>query len=146
MWCSITQELLEHFYFFSKMGSKGLSRGGQPLKKLIFKMFPTTSCGYSKLVSQGAWSIAKEISLIRASSAEKTPKMFLNIDIFSSTDKWAISDHFLDVFSIQDARIELNPFAVYQAHWDTSLEYPHGVVWNILKINFFKDWPPLGDP
>ena len=27
MWCSITQGLLEHFYFFSKMGSKGLSRG-----------------------------------------------------------------------------------------------------------------------
>ena len=30
MWCSITQGLLEHFYFFSKMGSKGLSRGVNP--------------------------------------------------------------------------------------------------------------------
>ena len=76
---------------------------------------------------------------IRASCAEKTPKMSLNIDIFSSTEKWAISDQFFDVFSGQDARIELNPFAVYQASRDTSLEYPHGVVWNILKINFFKD-------
>ena len=72
--------------------------------------------------------------------------MFLNIDIFSSTDKWAISDHFFDVFSGQDARIELNPFAVYQAPWDTSLEYPHGLVWNILKINFFRGWPPLERP
>ena len=146
MWCSITQGLLQHFYFFSKMGSKGLSRGGQSLKKLIFKMFQTTSCGYSKLVSQGAWYNAKGINLIRASSDEKTPKMFLNIGIFSSTDKWAISDHFFDVFSGQDDWIELNPFALYQASWDTSLEYPHGVVWNIFKINFFKDWPPLRDP
>ena len=109
-------------------------------------MFQTTPCGYSKLVSRGAWYNAKEISLIRASSAEKTPKMFLNIDIFSLTEKWAISDHFFDVFSGQYARIELNPFALYQASQDTSLEYPHEVVWNILKINFFKDWPPLGDP
>ena len=37
------------FLFFSKMGSKG-----QSLKKFIFKMFQTTSCGYSKLVSQEA--------------------------------------------------------------------------------------------
>ena len=29
-----------------------------------------------------------------------------------------------------------------KASHDTSLEYPHGVVWNILKITFFKDWPP----
>ena len=143
MWCSITQELLEHFYFFLKNWFQGSLK---LKKKLIFKMIQTTSCGYSKLVSQGAWYNAKEISLIRASSAEKTTKMFLNIDIFSSTDKWAISDHFFDVFSGQDARIELNPFAVYQAPWDTSLEYPHGLVWNILKINFFNDWPPLRDP
>ena len=68
--------------------------------------------------------------------------MFPNIDIFSSTDKWAISDLFFDVFSGQDARIELNPFALYQSSRDTSLEYPHGVVWNILKINFLKIDPP----
>ena len=55
--------------------------------------------------------------------------------VFSSTDKWAISYYFFDVFSRQDARIELNPFAVCQASWDTSLEYPHGVVCNNLKIN-----------
>ena len=35
--------------------------------------------------------------------------MFLNIDILGSTDKGAISDHFFDVFSGKDARIELNP-------------------------------------
>ena len=40
--------------FWSYPASKGLSRGGQPLKKLIFKMFQTTPCGYSKLVSQEA--------------------------------------------------------------------------------------------
>ena len=131
------------FVFFSKIGSKGPSSWK---RNLIFKMFQTTSCGYSKLVSQGAWYNAKEISLIRASSAEKTPKMFLNIDIFSSTDKWAISDHFFDVFSGRNAQIELNPFAVHKDSWDTSLENPHEVVWNILKINFFNDWPPLRDP
>ena len=103
-------------------------------------MFQTTSCGYSKLVSWEAWYNAKGISLIQASCAEKTPKMSLKIDIFSLTDKWAKSDHFFDVFSGQDARIELNPFALYQASQDTSLEYPHGVVCNILKINFFKDF------
>ena len=55
MWCSITQGLLEHFYFFSKRGSKGLTKGGgQSFKQLIFKMFQTTPCGYSKLVSQEA--------------------------------------------------------------------------------------------
>ena len=63
--------------------------------------------------------------------------MSLNTDIFSSTEKLAISDHFFDDFSGQDARIELNPFAVNQSSRDTSLKYPHGEVWNILKINVF---------
>ena len=102
-------------------------------------MFQTTSCGYSKPVSQGACYNAEGISLIQASCAEKTPKMFLNIDIFCSTDKLAIFDHFFPVFSGLDAWIELNPFALYQDSRNTCLEYPHGVVWNILKINFFKD-------
>ena len=70
--------------------------------------------------------------------------MSLNFDIFGSTDKWAKSDQFFNVFSGQDARIELNPFAFYQASRDTSLEYPHGVVWNILKITIFKDCPRPG--
>ena len=109
-------------------------------------MFKTTSCGYSELVSWEAWYDAKGISLIQASLTEKTPKTCLKIDIFSLTDKRAISDHFFDVFSGQDARIELNPFALNQASQDTRLEYPHGVVCNILKITFFRDWPPLGDP
>ena len=78
-------------------------------------MFQTTSCGYSKPVSQGACYNAEGIGLIQASCAEKTPKMSLNFDIFGSTDKWAKSDQFFNVFSGQDARIELNPFAVYQA-------------------------------
>ena len=72
------------------------------------------------------------------SCADRKPKMLLNIEIIGSTEKWANN------YSL----FELNPFAVYyKASRDTSLEYPHGVVWNILKINFFKDWPPLlGDP
>ena len=48
----------------------------------------------------------------------------------------SIFRNILGVFSAPDARIKLNPFAVYQAPQDTSLEYPHEVVWNILKINF----------
>ena len=149
MWYSITLGLLEHFYFFSKMGSKGLSRGVNP-KKLIFKMFQTTSCGYSKLVSQGAWYNAKGINLIRASSAEKTPKMFLNIDIYSSTDKWAISDHFFDVFSGQDDWIELNPFANlasapisghFPIIWPTNNPVPTKFVGT---FNFVKSCPRSG--
>ena len=109
-------------------------------------MFQTTPCGYSKLVSWEAWYNAKGISLIQASCAEKTPKMSPKIDIFRITDKWAKSDHIFDVFSSQDAWIKLIPFALYQASQDKSLEQPNEVVWNILKINFFKDWAPLGDP
>ena len=88
----------------------------------------------------------KQLNLSILCCAKKTPKTCLKIDIFSLTDKRAISDHFFDVFSGQDARIELNPFALNQASQDTCLEYPHGVFCNILKINFFRDWPPLGDP
>ena len=110
MWCSITQGL----FVFSHKCVLRVSQG-ESIRKWIFKMFQTISCGYSKLVSQGAWYNAKGINLIRASSDEKTPKMFLNIGIISSTDKWAISDHFFDVFWGQDDRIELNPFALYQA-------------------------------
>ena len=115
-----------NIFIFSQKLVLRVSQDGQLLKEWISMMFQTNPCGYSKLVSQGAWYTAKGISLIWASSAEKTPKMFLNIDIFHSTDKWEISNHFFDVFSGQDARIELNPFAVYQASCDTSLEYTWG--------------------
>ena len=50
------------------------------------------------------------------------------------------------IFSAQGDRIELNSFSVCQASKDTSLEYPHGVFWNILKTHYFLAWPPLGDP
>ena len=146
MWCSITQGLLEYFYFLSKMCSKGLSRGGQSLKKLIFKMFQTTPCGYSKLVSREAWYNAKGFSSIRASCPEKTLKNWSDFAHLSVEPNMSKFRDILGVFSAQDARINLISFAEYQAPWDTSLEYPHGVVWNILKINFFKDWPPMGDP
>ena len=146
MWCSITQGLLVNFYFFSKMGSKGLSRGGQSLKKLILKMFQTTPCGYSKLVSQEAWYSAKGFSSIRSSCPEKTSKKWSEIAHLSVELNMPIFRNILGVFSSLDARIKLIPFALYQAPRDTSLEYPHEVVWNILKINFFKDSPPLRDP
>jgi len=58
----------------------------------------------------------------------------------------SIFRNILGVFSAQDAPIDLISFVEYQAPRDTSLEYPHGVVWNILKINFSRDWPSLGDP
>ena len=46
-----------------------------------------------------------------------------------------------------DDQIELNPFAVYQTSRGISIEYPHNLFLNILKINLLKDCPPpLGDP
>ena len=37
---------------------------------------------------------------------------------------------FLDVFSAPVDRIEFWSFALCQASWDTSLEYPQGVLWD----------------
>ena len=107
-------------------------------------MLQTTPCGYSKLVSWEAWYNAKGFSPIRASCPEKTSKKWSDIALLSVKLNISISRHILGVFSAQDARIKLIPFALYQASQDTSLEYPHEVVWNILKINFFKDWSPWG--
>ena len=99
-------------------------------------MFQTTPCGYSKLVSQDAWYNAKGFSSIRASCPEKTSKKWSDIAHLSDELNMSIFRNILGVFSALDARIKLIPFALYQAPWDTSLEYPHEVVWNILKINF----------
>ena len=111
-------------------------------------MFQTTPCGYYKLVSWEAWlpDTAKGFSSIQTSCPEKTLKKWSDIAHLSVELNVSIFRYILGVFLAQDARINLIPFAEYQAPWDTSLEYPHGVVWNILNINFFKNWPPLGDP
>jgi hypothetical protein len=44
----------------------------------------------------------------------------------------------MDVFSVLDDRIELIPFALSQAFFDTSLEYPQHVFPKTSKNNFFN--------
>ena len=41
---------------------------------------------------------------------------------------------------------KLISFAMSQAPWDTSLDYPQHVIPRMLKFHFFLGWPPLGDP
>ena len=50
----------------------------------------------------------------------------------------------LGVFSAQNAWIKPIPLAEYQAPGDTTLEYPYGGFWDILKIHFLMNWPPWG--
>ena len=53
--------------------------------------------------------------------------------------KMAIFQQFLDIFSAQGDRINLWSFACYQASWDSSLEYPQRVFWNISFFEFLGD-------
>ena len=53
-----------------------------------------------------------------------------------------IIQHVLDVFSGQGGRIELIPFAMSQASWDTSLDYPHGA-FRRETISDYSDAIPL---
>ena len=96
-------------------------------------------------MSQEAWLNAKGISSIRSPCLEKTSKMCSNIGIFWHWPKTAKSDHILDVFSGQGGRIELIPFALSQASWDTSLDYPQHIIPKTLKFHFL--WlTPLEGP
>ena len=54
--------------------------------------------------------------------------------------------HILDVFSAQDDPIELKPFPLNQASWDTRLEYQQGVLRSTLKFQYFWLWPLLRGP
>ena len=47
-------------------------------------------------------------------------------------------NHFLDVFSAQDERINFSSFACCQASWDTSLEYPQRVLSREKYFHFLK--------
>ena len=47
-------------------------------------------------------------------------------------------NHFLDVFSAQDERINFSSFACCQASWDTSLEYPQRVLSRKKYFHFIK--------
>ena len=71
----------------------------------------------------------------------KRQKKWFDISYLSVEWNISIFRNILGVFSALDAQIKLIPFAVYQAPWDTSLEYPHGLVWNIMEIHFFNNWP-----
>ena len=51
-------------------------------------------------------------------------------------ENWPFWDIF-DVFSRLDECMDLKPFASCQASSGTSLEYPHGVFWQYLKIAIF---------
>ena len=55
----------------------------------------------------------------------------------SSSEKHVV----LDVFSALDDRIELIPFALSQAPWDTSLEYPQHDFLGNSKNKFFNGLP-----
>ena len=61
----------------------------------------------------------KELGDFEHSILRKRPK----------TGKLVNFDHILDVFSKLSDLNDLNPFASCQASSDTSLEYPHGIVW-----------------
>ena len=71
---------------------------------------------------------------------------FRNIEIFWHWPKTAKFDHIFDVFSGQGNRIELIHFALSQASWDTSLDYPQHTIPRTLKIHFFMVDPLLWDP
>ena len=95
-------------------------------------------------MSQDAWLNAKGISLIRPPGLEKTSKTCWNIGIFCRWPKTAKSDHILEVFLGQCCRNELIPFALSQASWDTSLEYPHGPFWWQQISKYFALCPLFG--
>ena len=68
------------------MSSKGFSRESI-LKKVVFQDVPNSPHLGALNVYLKEPVTMQNLNLIEASSSEKTPKMFLNIDIFSSTDK-----------------------------------------------------------
>ena len=47
-------------------------------------------------------------------------------------------NHFFDVFSVQDGRINFSSFSCCQASWDTSLEYPQRVLLRKKYFHFIK--------
>ena len=57
-----------------------------------------------------------------------------------------IFQHVLDVFSGQGGRIELIPFAMSQASWDTSLDYPHGAFQRETISDYSDAIPLLREP
>ena len=74
------------FLIFLKNGVLRSPRGVNPQKNWYSSCSKLPQYGHLKLVPQGAWYHAKEISSIQLSCAEKMSKMSLNIDIFSLTD------------------------------------------------------------
>ena len=114
-----------------------------PPKKLNFKVLGILCCGYSKLVSQDVWNNAKGISLIQPPWPEKMSKTCSNFAVSGHCLNITIILHVLDVFSGQGDRIDLIPFALCQASWDTSLEYPQHIIPRTLNSHFLGGWPPL---
>ena len=132
--------------YILRLSALGLCFNFVNLRSWLGRLKKSKVCKSIPQVVQEAWYNAKWFSSIQASWPEKTSKKWSDIARLSVKLNLLIFRNILGVFSALEARIKLISFAVYQAPQDTSLEYPHEVVWNILKINFFKDWPPLRDP
>ena len=142
MWWPIDLRTLGIFLFLPKNIFEGPPRGGLPPQKWNFKVFGIICCWHSKLVSQDAWHIAKGISSIRAPCPEKTSKTWSYFAVSGRHLNTPIFMRFGDVFSRQGDRIELIPFALCQASWDTSLEYPQHIIARTLKFHFLGADPP----
>ena len=82
-------------------------------------------------------SMQKESAQSDYQALRKRPKT----DDLSDIQKMSTFWHIMDVFSALSYRIELIPFALRQASWDTSLEYPqHNFLRNLI-FKFFKGLP-----
>ena len=94
-------------------------------------------------MSQEAWLNAKGISSIRSPSPEKTSNMWSDLAVLDKCQNIPIFVHVLDVFSGLGYRIELIPFPLSQASWDTSLDYPQGAFWRQKLSDYFDPIPLL---
>ena len=79
----------------------------------------------------------KESAQSDNSALRKRPKT----DDLSDIQKMSTFWHIMDVFSALSYPIELIPFAMRQASWDTSLEYPQHNFPRNLIFKFFKGLP-----
>ena len=85
-------------------------------------------------------SLQKELAQSDHWGLRKHPKCF----ILAVVLKLRVILHILAVFSDLRGLIELIPFAMSQASWDTSLDYPQHIIPITLKIHFFKVRPIFG--
>jgi hypothetical protein len=109
--------------------------------KILFWFCPLNlSFKFEENLISGCWDIPILIFWGRLpSEADFNSSQILFWGIHSSVC-WDIPLH---VFSSQGDRIELIPFALSHASWDTSLDYPQHIITSTLKFHFFWGWPPF---